>query len=299
MSRVSTESELRSLVMQHAADLPVQQRAIADYLLEHLNLVPFLSIPELARRTGASEATVVRFAQRIGFSGFAELKAALVEILQSRIGADPAVQLPDELGENVLDAVATLEIANIESSVASTDRAIFAEIAEALYAADHCFSFGMGVSAHLAELMAYTLIQTGVRATCLSTRFTSPREQVVALRPGDALVVFSFPPYSRQSLEMIEEATRRGAVTVAICDRLTAPAAGLARLALAVKTDNLLFTNAVAAVTVLFNALAAAIATSHRERALAAFAHINRVLEGDASLLPADRQSPRGDPLLP
>jgi DNA-binding MurR/RpiR family transcriptional regulator len=299
MSRISTESQLRSLVMQHAADLPLQQRTIADYLLEHLQLVPFLSIPELARRTGASEATVVRFAQRIGFSGFAELKVALVEILQLRIGAAPAGQPAEELHENLLDAVAALEISNIERSVGAMDRSTFAAVAEALYAADHTFTFGMGVSAHLAELAAYTLTQTGVRASCLSTRFTSPREQAVALRSGDALVVFSFPPYSKQSLEMIEEANRRGAATVAICDRLTAPAAGLARWALPVKSDNLMFTNAVAAVTVLFNALSAAIATSHRERALEAFAHINRVLAGDANLLPPDRQSPPGDPLLP
>ena len=299
MYRVSTESELRSLVMQHAAGLPLQQRAIADYLLEHLQLVPFLSIPELARRTGASEATVVRFSQRIGFSGFSELKVALVDLLQLRLAADPSDQPAEDLGEDVLNAVAALEISNIERSVGAIDRSVFAAVAEALYAADHTFTFGMGVSAHLAELAAYTLTQTGVRASCLSTRFTSPREQAVALRAGDAVVVFSFPPYSKQSLEMIDDANRRGAATVAICDRLTAPAAGLARWALAVKSDNLMFTNAVAAITVLFNALSAAIATSHRERALEAFAHINRVLEGDANLLAADRQSPRGDPLLP
>ena len=289
MSRVSTESDLRSLVIQHAADLPLQQRAIADYLLEHMQLVPFLSIPELARRTGASEATVVRFAQRIGFSGFSELKVALVDLLQSRLASDPTDQPAEELDEVVLDAVAALEISNIERSVASLDRVVFREVAEALFSAYHTFTFGMGVSAHLAELAAYTLTQAGIRATCLSTRFTSPREQAVALRPSDALVVFSFPPYSKQSLQMLEDAAGRGASTVAICDRLTAPAAALARQALAVKTDNVMFTNAVAAVTVLVNALAAEIAASHRERALEAIANINRILEEDASLLPPDR----------
>ena len=47
--------------------------------------------------------------------------------------------------------------------------------------------------------------------------------------------------------------------------------------------------NAVAGVTVLFNALAAQIATSHRERALEAFAHINRVLGEAADIIPSDR----------
>ena len=72
MPDITTEKELRQLITRSAADLPPQQRAIADYLLEHIQAVPFLSIPELARRTGASEATIVRFAQRIGYSGGGE-----------------------------------------------------------------------------------------------------------------------------------------------------------------------------------------------------------------------------------
>lgn len=289
MSRIVTESDLRRVITQRAAELPPQQRVIADHLLEHLQAVPFLSIPELARRTGASEATVVRFAQRIGFTGFSELKAALVELLQSRLEAAGTGEAEEELCEDMLDTVAALEIHNIERSVETIDRVAFAEVAGAVFAADHSYTFGMGVSAHLADLAAYTLVQAGVRATALSTRFTSPREQAVGLRGGDVLIVFSFPPYSRQSIQLLADAAARGVDTVAICDRLTAPAAAAARWALAVKSDNTMFTNAVAAITVLFNALAAEIAASHRERALDAIAHINRVLDEDSDVMQGDR----------
>jgi DNA-binding MurR/RpiR family transcriptional regulator len=288
MSRITTESELRSLIVQRAADLPPQQRAIADYLLEHLQRVPFLSIPDLARRTGASEATVVRFAQRIGFSGFSELKAALVELLQTRL-ASASDGGQEELCEGMLDTVAALEISNIERTIETVDRSVFATVAEAVFAAQHTYTFGMGVSAHLADLAAYTLTQAGVRATALSTRFTSPREQTVFLLPTDLLIVFSFQPYSKQSIQLVADAAERGTAAVAICDRLTAPAAATARWSLAVKSDNTMFTNAVAAITVLFNALAAEIAASHRERALEAFAHINRVLDEDTDVIQPDR----------
>jgi hypothetical protein len=46
-----------------------------------------------------------------------------------------------------------------------------------------------------------------------------------------------------------------------------------------------MFTNAVAAVTVLFNALATEIATRHRSQAIEAFSHINRVLVEDDDVL--------------
>jgi DNA-binding MurR/RpiR family transcriptional regulator len=289
MPDITTETELKALITQAVAGLPPQQRAIADYLLEHLQTVPFLSIPELARRTGASEATIVRFAQRIGYSGFGELKMELVELLQNRLGSLDDDESSEVLHEDTLDSVAALEIRNIEKTVESTDRKTFSNVSEALFASRFTYTFGMGVSAHLAELAAYTLTQIGLRATCLSPRFTSPREQLVAVHPGDLVVVFSFPPYSRQSLLVISDADDRGATTVAICDRLTAPAAGLATWAFAVKSDNVMFTNAVAAVTVLFNALAADIATRHRDQALEAFAHINRVLGEAADVVPSDR----------
>jgi DNA-binding MurR/RpiR family transcriptional regulator len=289
MPDITTEVELRELISRSASDLPPQQKAIAEYLLEHVQTVPFLSIPELARRTGASEATIVRFAQRIGFSGFGELKMELVEILQNRLVKPDDQEFVEELHEDVLDSVAALEIRNIEKTVDATDRETFARVAEALFASEFTYTFGMGVSAHLAELAAYTLTQIGLRASCLSTRFTSPREQLVGLKSGDVVVVFSFPPYSRQTLHLISDADDRGARTVAICDRLTAPAAGLARWAFAVKSDNVMFTNAVAAVTVLFNALTAEIASRHRDDALDAFAHINRVLGEAADVIPSDR----------
>ena len=157
-----------------------------------------------------------------------------------------------------------------------------------MVAARGVFTFGMGVSAHLADLAAYTLLQVGVRAHCLSTRFSSPREQLVALTADDLLLVLSLPPYSRQGLDMLDDASALGVLTVAVTDRYTAPAASRARWVLPVKSDNMMFTNAIAAVTVLLNALATEIATGHREIAVAALSRINRVLVEDEDVLQGD-----------
>jgi hypothetical protein len=51
----------------------------------------------------------------------------------------------------------------------------------------------------------------------------------------------------------------------------------------------MMFTNAVAAVTVVFNALATEIATSHRGRAIEAFSRINRILAEDADVIAPER----------
>ena len=139
------------------------------------------------------------FAQRIGFTGFAELKMELVDLLKKRLRTADAKEIQKSFTETCWTRRA-LEIANIEKAVElpSTARRSH-RVAEALTTPEYTYTFGMGVSAHLAELAAYTLTQIGIRAICLSPRYSSPREQLVTLKPGDLVLVFSFPPYSKQS----------------------------------------------------------------------------------------------------
>jgi len=287
MPNQDSTTDVRDRILEHVDRLPPQQRSIADYLLEHLDTVPFLSVPELARRCGVSEATIVRFGQRIGFTGFAELKMALVDLLQSRLGVGEDHD-PGDLGEDLLESVATQEGRNIRLTVENIDREVFAAIAELIFSADHVYTFGMGISATLAELAAYTLVQVGVAAHPMSTGFSSPREQLVALKKTDLVLVISLPPYSRQSLELVDAAAEAGAATVVLSDRLIAPPARRAELSLAVKSDNLTFTNAVAAMTVVINALATDVAARHPDEAIDAFAKISRVLNTDPDVLPGE-----------
>jgi DNA-binding MurR/RpiR family transcriptional regulator len=288
MKKRATENDFRSLVTRQAAALPRQQRSIAEYVLEHLTTVPFLSIPELARRVDVSEATVVRFAQRLGYPGFSELKMELVDILQDHLNLGNG-EAPEVIADDIVASVADLETSNIRRTVEALDRTLFTEVGEALFEASSVSTFGMGVSAHLAELAAYTLLQVGLRTHNLSTKFSSPLEQLVAAVPTDIVMVFSLPPYSRQGLDMLAAAGDLGIRTVAVTDRVTAPAARLAAWTLPVKSDNMMFTNAVAAVTVLLNALATEIATRHREESIAALSKINRVLDDDQDVLPSKR----------
>lgn len=281
---MSESSSLRERIVQHGAELTRQQRVVADFLLDSLDEAPFLSILEVAERTGASEATVVRLAQRIGYKGYAGLKMALVEALrEERESGRSAV--PSVTAEAPLAVVARLAQHNIETTLASVVPADFEAVARSLSEADHLFTFGLGISAHLADLAAYLFTEHGMRVNSLTTRYTSPREQLVALRPGDAVMAFSLPPYSRETLEVLREARERGAVTVVITDRATAPAVSLVEHALTVSCQGMTFTSTTASIDVLLNALVLAIGALHQEESLAAISSINRILEGDGNLV--------------
>lgn len=283
MPVLSGASDFRDLVLEHYDGLPPQQQAIATFLLEHSGEIPFLPIPTIASRTGASEATVVRLAQRLGFEGFAELKMALLELVRGRMATPRTAEEVSEDTADVLNSVARLEQNNIQRLAETVTTAELRAAAAALFKADHVYVFGFGISSVLADLGGYLLTEIGLRATVLSTRYSSPREQVVALRASDLLLAFSFPPYSRQTLELLAEIAERGLPTVVVTDRVTAPASTHARHLFVAPSHNMNFTNAIAAATVLLNALATEIAMRHQGRAVDALSKINRILaeEGD------------------
>jgi DNA-binding MurR/RpiR family transcriptional regulator len=284
-----SQESVTDRLLAHIDGLSPQQRIIAEFLLDNMREVPFLSVPQLAERSGASDATVVRLCQSIGYSGFSDLKMALVETLREDLKSNGiAPTLPRDAPLDALSAVAELEQHNILRTVEAIDRAAFDEVATVLFRADHLFTFGIGISAHLADLAAYLFTEHGFRASALATRFSSPREQLVAMRPSDVVLVFSFPPYSRQTLEVLEEAGARGVQTIAISDRASAPAALGANHALCASTHSMMFTNATASVEVLLNALLVHIASQHRGETVEALSRINRVLRGQTDLIDED-----------
>ncbi len=281
----------RDRILAAATSLSRRQQAIADFVLEKYHEVPFLSVLEIAERTGASEATVVRFCQRIGYSGYSDMKTALVDALRNEMqeaadsSAEPATA---DISRDALAAVAQLEQHNIRRLVAGIDKQAFRSVAAALFKADHIFTVGFGISAYHADFASYLFTEHGLRSTCLATRFTSPREQLITLRPSDLVVAFSFPPYSKQTLEILEESRQRGIPTVVVTDRATAPSAPIADHALIVSSRRMTFTNASAAVHVLLNALVVEIAERHRGETVNAISRINEILRDKHYLVDDD-----------
>lgn len=288
MTLLKPESDFQQLVLEAYQSLPPQQQLVATFMLDHLREVPFLSVPDLAIRSGASEATIVRFAQRIGYDGYASLKAALLQAVREKVVPSSATvealsRVPE--GEDVVTEVATLEMDNINTSIENLDRDLVDAVADALFEATLIHTFGMGISAYLSELFAYLLTQIGLRAQALPRGYSSPLEPLINLQPTEAVVVFSLPPYSLPTLEVAKVARSRRTTTIAVCDRATAPVASIANHAIPVRTTNMMYTNSFAALSVLLNALTTTIAMRHPEFAADAVTRITNIFDEDSHLI--------------
>ena len=260
-----SEGGLNALVQQKYETLPENQRKAADYLLAHLREAPFLSIVELEKRSGASKATIVRLAQRLGFSGFLELRGHLLEDVQSQMRITEMFPLhTHHAREETLTSVARQDVKNINQTIQHVDRRTFTEVAQMILKAEHVYTMGLGISSLMSRVLAYSLSQVAVRCTPFTHDHETFIEQIHLLGKPDLLIAFSFPPYSRETIEVVRVAKSRKVPVVAVTDKLTSPMGILADRVLPIASQNMLFTNSFSAISVIINALTTEVALRNR-----------------------------------
>lgn len=261
--------------LQQAKELSVSHRRIADCLIERMAEAAFWGVEELAERSQTSVATVVRFAQKLGYSGFLELRQALVAQAkkQARSG-ERLLQAPAEAAATLVE-VARRDIQNIEQMVASVNESMLEQAVEHLAKARHRLILGDGVSSIMAKHLAFLLSMAGF--PCLEGSPLDFAYQTANLGPDDLLLALSLPPYSRETLDAAAFAHRRGIPVIAFTDRLRSPLARHADLVLPIQGENLLYSHSIATLSVLAHGIATALAAKDREGSLRKLREADRV----------------------
>ncbi|MDZ7336370.1 MAG: MurR/RpiR family transcriptional regulator [candidate division KSB1 bacterium] len=260
-------------ILDLVPSLPANQKKVADFFLEHLSLVALLPIKDVALRAAVSEASIVRFAQMLGFKGYKELKDALSTTLKNQLSPTEYYQLAiteKEKTPDIFKLVAHNVITNINDTIKSIEYNVFSNAVDSIIAAHRIYCLGMELSHHLSRLMTFLLRTYSYDAHYLSVDFLQYREQIAYMTPQDLLIAFSFSPYSRETVEAISFAKERGIPSVAFTDKKTAPIREFATYCLQIKTDNIMFSNSLGAIVTVINAMIIELNFRDKERTLKA-----------------------------
>ncbi|HXF99867.1 MAG TPA: MurR/RpiR family transcriptional regulator [Bacteroidota bacterium] len=272
--------DLVALVQSKYPSLPENQRKVADFLLHNIRDIPFLSVVEVERRSGMSKATIVRLAQSLGLSGFQELRSRLLEGVQSAIRQPDSFALLTQTDhEDTLTLVARQDVKNINETMKHLDKQTFRDIAAMILKASHVYTMGLGISSLMSKILAYSLNQVAVNATPLTHDYETFLEQLPFLSSSDLLIAFSFPPYSKETVDAATFAQRQGVPIVAITDRVTSPITFFARKVIPIRSQNLLFTNSFSAISVVINALATEVALRNKATVTRLAKELDRLME--------------------
>ena len=276
----SATLDLKEVVHSKYPSLPENQRKVADFLLQHAREIAFLPIAEIEQRSGASKATVVRLSQSLGFTGYNELRAQLRERVQSQIQTNERFPLLGSTDhEEALTIVAHQDVRNINQTINNLDKDAFHSVAAMILKASHVYTMGLGISSLMSQILAYSLNQVAVRATSFVHDYATFLEQLAFVSTADLLIAFSFPPYSKETVDAVNAAHGKGIPVVAVTDKVTSPITFVSQKVIPIRSQNLLFTNSFSAISVVINALATEVAVRNKPKALKMTKEVDQQLE--------------------
>lgn len=211
-------------LQKNYADLTQAQKRIAEAIVDNPEFVAFATVDKLSARLGIASSTIVRFAYRLGLDGYPELQERVRVLVRSRLrgagdgGDDSSVA---HLGESTAAASLRHDLDNLRNTITELDAATLEKAIDVICQARRVFFTGGLASGPLAEYTAHTFNRLRGGAQVLGLGDTAA--EILGMTPEDALVVFSFPPYASQTLQILDAARKRGVVVVGITDSLISP----------------------------------------------------------------------------
>src|SRR5258708_28251482 len=225
-----TPEALQALVRARFATLSPGFRRAVRFLADHPEEIAVSSMRSLAGRAGIQPPTLVRFAQSLGFPGWPAMRAIYVARFRTRSVpyASRAKALvrragaPDLVAEVCAAQKLDIDATRLQNAESLPRIAALLRKARTVHVAGFRSSYAIAFGfAYLYRLFRPSVSLVGTEGATLEM-------QLRAIAPGDATVVVSFAPYSREARLVAQAASRAKSQVIAVTDSAVAPIARLA-----------------------------------------------------------------------
>lgn len=240
-------------------EMTTLNRKIASYILDHGQTIGLSSIYTMSETIGVSNASLIRFARSIGMSGYSDLKRALQEEIKHQLSPYEKIASSslDSLPNNeLIRKLFQNESNNLKKTIDRLDYHALSRIVDTIFVSNRVLFSGFGASRYLAGILEYSLLgslDNEIKAISGSVSDYSPA--LKALGPSDAVVHFSFPPYSREGYHIAKVAKERGAHFFLFTDSAGCPLYPDAEAAITCSNYSMLLSNSYVSVIAVLQVL--------------------------------------------
>lgn len=202
------------------------EKKIADCIMDRKAEVIDMTVAELAKASGTSDATVSRFCRRCGFKGFHHLKMSLArEVLEEQ---GKAVQVSNDiLRQDISQSLQNIlanKVAELTQTVSMMEPAVLEQILKTIEHAPTVQVAAVGNTIPVALDFSFKLNQLGIAAVS-GNIWESQVAYTLNLKKKDVVVVISNSGSSRRLMTLIQGARGNGATVIAITNTPESPVA--------------------------------------------------------------------------
>lgn len=196
-------------------DMSPSFRRLADFVLHQQLDAAFMTATELAQSLDVDAATVVRFAQLLGYSGFRELIKEVQQVVKQELAAPQtgALDAPDDVA--LIQGLLENERHNLElCRTQLTEQAN--DILPDLLNARRVWITGQGLGTHLASLFAAALRDIDLPAAAFAPGPLDAARSLSDIGGDDLVIGLSLSGAELSVGDAIRFAHQRGAKTIAL-----------------------------------------------------------------------------------
>jgi DNA-binding MurR/RpiR family transcriptional regulator len=220
-----SSTSLLQRISDRLDSLTPKARLIGAFILENPRKVIFMTTKELSHAAGASEATVIRFVNQLGYEGYGSFLQELRDIVDTELTLPDRVDLADikAPGSERFRRVIVSEIDNLKQLSEHLDLSIFNRAVEMLYDSHAVYVIGSRLSYTFSYYMGWSLtkirknvhILKGSDSTCIDWLTIAPQDSLV--------VIFATTRYPNELIRLGKLVKRLGQALLVITDGTQCP----------------------------------------------------------------------------
>ncbi|MBL4934046.1 MurR/RpiR family transcriptional regulator [Clostridium paridis] len=205
--------------------LSAKEQNIADYILENPISVAHNSISYLSDELDVAGSTLFQFAKKLGYSGFKELKMAI--LIEENNFSTTSIHENIEIDDNELTMAQKVFDSNIKT-LTNTKKILRLEdlkkAAEIISNSNLLCFFGLGGSAILAEDAYHKFLRSPARVRH-TTDYHMQLMEASLLTPQDCAICISHTGKSKETIKIAETVKNSGAKVIVITSHASSPLA--------------------------------------------------------------------------
>lgn len=214
-------SPIQAMFSGQYASLTNNQRRLADFVMQNSAEAAMMSSREMARHLRVSEATVVRFAQQIGFVGYPEFRQALQgQVLREIRSSERIVATLEDSDpkQGTLHQVVAATSRHLELLLRNVSEADLERIVVAISGAATVYVFGEGAPAGVTVQLGFWLNRLGINVHVVNQTGRRFFDTIFRADSDDVALVFSFRKIGPEATALIEYVYGNGGTTVLFTD---------------------------------------------------------------------------------
>lgn len=195
-------------------------KILIEYIKKNLDEVAYKPISQIARENNIGEATITRFARKMGFGSLQDFKVTLAQEISSNYSNRNIIHSSIDNGESAIETARKLlssNINNLSSTVDIINNEDIHKSSKLISNAKRVYFVGIGYSGIIAQDSNYKFMRIGLNCTCFDSSHTMIMMASI-MTEGDLMVAISHSGETDEIIKAVKIAKQNGVNIISVTE---------------------------------------------------------------------------------